>query len=68
MVDSYTKFVLTVIAGALVALVLRDHVGPRSANALGEDCGGFGTPCYVKLDGPVELDVPLRGLPVRIND
>jgi hypothetical protein len=46
MVDRYTKIVLTVIALALVALVLRPALEPQVATALSE-CGSFSNPCYV---------------------
>jgi hypothetical protein len=46
MVDRYTKVILTIIALALVALVLRPVLEPRVASAVSE-CGTFSNPCYV---------------------
>jgi hypothetical protein len=50
MTDRYTKAVLTVIAVALVAIVVQN--GMRNASAqLGGGCGNFLEPCYVKTGG-----------------
>ncbi len=43
--DCYTKLVLTVIAGALIALVVQNAIAPAQAQ-LGLQCGR-GTPCEV---------------------
>jgi hypothetical protein len=49
MIDAYTKAVLTVIALALVALVVRPTVepSPASAQAPAGPCGKPSTPCFV---------------------
>jgi hypothetical protein len=51
MTDRYTKFVLTVIALALVALVAQQAVGSAEAQfglALGCD-GSPNAPCFIRL-------------------
>jgi hypothetical protein len=45
--DMYSKAVLTVIAGALVALVAQG--GVHNAIAQSQSCGGFSSPCFVKF-------------------
>lgn len=45
MLDRYTKIVLTIIAVALVGLVVQDAT--RSANARDRDCGTRYDPCHV---------------------
>jgi hypothetical protein len=44
--DRYTKTVLTVIAGALVALVVQNAIAPAQAQ-LGLGCGSKAKPCFV---------------------
>jgi len=49
--DTYTKFILTVIAFALVALVAERAVRPAEAQfglALGCD-GSFNAPCFIRI-------------------
>lgn len=51
--DRYTKVVLTVIAGALVAIAARGF-SPTAAEAQSDACGGSSLrPCYVR--GPIEV-------------
>ncbi len=51
MVDHYTKFILTVIALTLVALVVRPAFEPRVAGAqFGSTPPGFATGCGDKAD------------------
>jgi hypothetical protein len=58
MVDLYTRAVLTVIALALVALVMRPvlHAEPAAAMA---GCGGFTDPCYVTARAGDALNVKI---------
>jgi hypothetical protein len=53
--DRYTKIVLTVIAGALVALVAQNAIAPAQAQ-LGLGCGSKAKPCFV-TGHVVTLDV-----------
>jgi hypothetical protein len=54
MVDRYTKAVLTIIAGALVALVMQNY--PRSSSAQEPGCGGYGqSPCAVAWSTPMPV-------------
>ena len=46
-IDAWTKFVLTIIAGALCVLVAQNAITPAIA-AFG-DCGSFLNPCYIKV-------------------
>ena len=46
MLDRYTKAVLTVIAAALVVLVLQNAF-PGARAQSGSTCGGARNPCYV---------------------
>jgi zinc transporter ZupT len=49
-VDRYTKVILTVIAAALVAIVVQQAV--PSASAAGSQCEGtYLDPCWVKIMG-----------------
>jgi len=68
MVDLYTKGVLTVIAAALVAIVLQNNFG--TAHAQGSGCGGsVFNACYVRtgLNQTVAVSQNLRDvLDVRI--
>lgn len=57
MVDRYSKIVLTVIALALVALVVRPMFESGSAGAQARGCGDAMNPCYVTAAA--------GGLPVR---
>lgn len=45
--DRYTKLVLTVIAGALVALVVQNAIAPAQAQLGSGACGSSHIPCYV---------------------
>jgi hypothetical protein len=56
MVDRYTKTVLTVIAAALVAIVIREVV-PKAIAQSGMDCGGVTNPCYVDTVYPLRVRV-----------
>jgi hypothetical protein len=47
MIDRYTKIVLTVIAAALVALVLQNSF-PGARAQMGSGCGSGHKPCYVE--------------------
>lgn len=67
MIDLYTKAVLTIIAGALVAIVVRGPLGPTSANAFGEGCGDRIDPCHVTLGEKVQIDTGVLGLPVYLT-
>ena len=58
MVDTYTKAVLTLIAVALVALVIRPVVHPQPVAAMAE-CGGFTNPCYVTARSGDALNVKI---------
>ena len=60
MVDTYTKAALTVIALALVALVLRPAWQPAPAIALTE-CGSSTNPCYVTARSGDALNVKILG-------
>ena len=66
--DRYTKFVLTVIAVALVVLCIRPLASPDAANALPVSCGTNDTPCVVSgsvsvYNGPSQ---PISGIPPLI--
>ncbi len=58
MVDRYTKTILTVIAAALVALVIQG-LAPKAIAQYGMSaCGDSRKPCYIELSTvplPVEL-------------
>jgi hypothetical protein len=56
MVDTYTKAVLTVIALALVALVMRSAAQPAIAMS---ECGTFTNPCYVTARSGDALNVKI---------
>jgi hypothetical protein len=57
--DRYTKLVLTVIAGALVALVVQNAIAPAQAQFGG--CGAKAKPCFV-TGAVLSIDVDkLRG-------
>ena len=53
-IDLYTKGVLTLIAAALVALVVQNATQPARAQ-FGRDCGARILPCHVRIDGPTEV-------------
>jgi len=54
MFDRYTKAVLTVIAVALVALVVQNFMKPSFAQDAG--CGGYGqSPCAVAWSTPMPV-------------
>jgi hypothetical protein len=55
--DWYLKAVLTVIAGALVAIAVQNGVQP--ARALGDGCGSSFDPCYVSTRSMGGLAIPL---------
>ena len=61
--DSYTRVVLTVIALALVALVIRPSLEPAPAGAQMGWCGGFGNPCYVTTDTYLQVWVANPTMP-----
>ena len=56
MADRYTKIVLTIIAGALCALVLQNATS--TAVAVGDGCGASSyDPCHVYVEGgSIEVD------------
>jgi hypothetical protein len=56
-IDRYTKVVLTVIAVALSVIAINGAI-PK-ASALGEPCGGLGSPCYVSNFGGLPLTVKI---------
>jgi len=54
MIDRYTKVVLTVIAAALVTLVVQNIVKPSLAQDSG--CGSYGqSPCAVAWSTPMPV-------------
>jgi hypothetical protein len=55
MIDTYTKAILTVIAGALIALVIQNSVRPATANE--PPCGRVRNPCYVTSTGDDPITV-----------
>ena len=57
MIDRYTKIVLTIIAIALVGIVVQSAIGDASAIAPG--CGSRIDPCYITIRG--EVPVQVRG-------
>ncbi|RBO94940.1 hypothetical protein [Pseudochrobactrum asaccharolyticum] len=57
--DKYTKFVLTIIAGALSIIAFQNMSTP--AVALGESCGSRHDPCYIEYSG-------FSGLPVNVQN
>ena len=71
MVDRYTKFVLTVIALALVGLLARSSLVPRGVEAQAPDvplCGTVTAPCYVSVvGGPPSLGA-WQGAPIIVLD
>jgi len=56
--DFYTKAVFTVIAAALVGIA--GNMMFRPANAVGSDCGGLTSPCYVTTGSSDYLSVRIR--------
>jgi hypothetical protein len=70
MVDSYTKAVLTVIAGSLVIIATQNLSARADAQGSGH-CGSSAIPCYVtsSVQRPVEVDAAdVAGLEVKINE
>jgi hypothetical protein len=71
MVDRYTKLVLTVIALALIGLLARPSLAPRTVEAqqpYGPACGTAAAPCHVLVvGGPNNLGA-WRGGPVVFID
>jgi len=64
--DLYTKTVLTVIAVALSALVLRDAGTVRPAVSQPLPCGAdAASPCFVNVVNAVKLDASGAVVPVR---
>lgn len=59
MIDRYTKVILTVIALALTALVLRPLFELPSATAQGSRCGDIQNPCFVTANARTALPVLL---------
>jgi hypothetical protein len=60
MIDRYTKFVLSVIAIALVALASENYVSPALSGfptGLEEGCGSSSNPCYIYADSPLAVRV-----------
>ena len=55
MVDRYTKIVLTIIALSLCVLVIQNSI--PTANAVGQDCGSWSSPCHVKVTNRVDVKV-----------
>ena len=54
MIDRYTKWVLTIIAAALVALVAQNAL--RTSFAQDAGCGGYGqSPCAVAWSTPMPV-------------
>jgi hypothetical protein len=52
--DRYTKAVLTVIAGALVALVVQNGPRPANAQVTGLACGETAHACHIVLDNLID--------------
>lgn len=55
MLDRYSKFVLSIIACALVAIAIQQAI-PR-ASALSSECGSPSNPCYIEAAGTYGLRV-----------
>jgi hypothetical protein len=49
-IDAYTKIVLTVIAVALVVIVMKQGV-PSGSAQIATDCGGQKNPCHLYIVG-----------------
>jgi hypothetical protein len=58
MLDRYTKFILTVIAAALVAIAVQNATRPARAQLA--QCGNVQTPCYVRNTTSDALWVQVR--------
>ena len=57
MIDRYTKTVLTVVAAALVALVLQNMTSRASADTA-EGCGtSFVSPCYIATAATLDVRI-----------
>lgn len=65
MTDIYMKAVLSVIAVSLTALVFQNATTP--ALAIGEGCGSFSNPCYVKTNYREWLNVRITNKPLEVN-
>jgi hypothetical protein len=66
-VDRYTKTVLTVIAAALVALVIQE-AAPKATAQSGMDCGrSSGFPCYITSREPLEVTTGMVPLEVATH-
>jgi hypothetical protein len=65
MIDLYTKVVLTVIAVALCAIVLKEPLLLGPATAQGNNCGDYrANPCYVEIGSAVKIDTSPHGLKI----
>jgi hypothetical protein len=68
MSDAYSKIMLTVIAGALVAIAVRP-ISDLSARAQGPSCGESEfQPCHVRLASRSALDVEISNLPLYVQE
>jgi len=76
-IDRYTKFVLTVIAIALIFLSVRPLVPPEKAHASDTTCGSnYMSPCYVIVRSnaynganvPLLVQVQQIPLPVEVRN
>jgi hypothetical protein len=72
--DWYSKAVLTIIAGALLMLVVQNLASNARAQyglyGLSSTCGGFREPCYIAIKDWVAITnrTPQTPLDVRIVD
>jgi hypothetical protein len=65
--DRYTKCVLSIIAVALVALVIQGLM-PKAEAQLGSGCGEPRVPCYVATSPDRALQVTgINGNPMKVN-
>lgn len=70
MIDRYTRCVLTVIALALLALLVRPSFAPRTVEAqpYGPACGTPAAPCHVYVVGGPSTLGAWRGGPLMLID
>lgn len=69
MVDRYTKIVLTLIAVALMGLLMRALLDVRAVNAQqSAACGTAETPCLVSIVGGPPTGAAWQGAPMSVFD